>query len=310
LRAGVLLVVATIACSPDPPLIIPAPVGWRSAVVSIESSDGAERTAYEGGDEIRAERARGLDVEVLAAFFDQPLATLDLERGPIPVVPRMRPLPPPELGAFARAITGGVIGETETLSPSDARLTRIQIPELDAATCQRTGRCLEIREAVRSCTSDCSPDAPTLPAEPLRPTAPEPPVAPAPPVLTPCTGSWILQPTLPMTCSPPAVAAQSRCASGDAQHHGEPACRTVGSPCPAGDWPTPPVGAEVRWVRPFGGLDPFGAPAYASIPAAIASAPPGAVIALSKGTQLRRLARQRVCLRTARLAGRAPRHPS
>ena len=81
-----------------------------------------------------------------------------------------------------------------------------------------------------------------------------------------------------------AILPNTACASGTMALPGETACRPV-TPCGEGTWGEIPVDAGTRHVDPsFGGLGDgsAGAP-YTTIAAAVAAAPPGALIALAAG---------------------------
>lgn len=81
-----------------------------------------------------------------------------------------------------------------------------------------------------------------------------------------------------------AVLPDAACPSGTMALPGETSCRPV-MPCGDGTWGDIPVDANTRHVDPsFGGLGDGSASApYTTITAAVASAPPGAVIALAAG---------------------------
>jgi len=111
------------------------------------------------------------------------------------------------------------------------------------------------------------------------------------PVLTPCSGGW--REVAPeqedgiALCEPWPESGEEPCEGDHSHFPGEPGCRLVGTPCPAGDWaPDLPSDREVLYVRasaPPGGTgtreDPFG-----TIAEAAAASRSGTVIALSTGT--------------------------
>ncbi|MCC7540639.1 MAG: hypothetical protein IT379_30770 [Deltaproteobacteria bacterium] len=139
-------------------------------------------------------------------------------------------------------------------------------------------------------------------AEVPEPSAPAPPVipwleagrpdvaAPAPPELGPCPEGWrrIESATGIAHCDPWPEAGHARCARDDeTMLPGDPACRRIGSACPAGDFATDfPAGSTVVHVRPSAEPDGDGTPErpFATIEAAIAGSPQRAILALAKGT--------------------------
>lgn len=149
------------------------------------------------------------------------------------------------------------------------------------------------QEAV-ACTLPCpAPAAPDLPADAevlARPVVP--PMAPELPSFLPCPTGWSAVPTSSLaitTCEPPLVPPRVSCAVDEAQFFGEPACTRVGTPCPAGDFPPVadlPLGRPVLYAKPSaspGGDGSLTAP-FSNLPAALAAARPGTVIALAKET--------------------------
>lgn len=117
-----------------------------------------------------------------------------------------------------------------------------------------------------------------------------PPIAaPAPPTFTPCPTGW--REVAPSdadgvaTCEPFPEAGALECPDGEAHFPGEPGCAPIGAPCPAGEWPEGlPPDATVLFVRPGagGGTGTREAP-FGTVREAIAAAPDGATIALSRG---------------------------
>lgn len=117
-----------------------------------------------------------------------------------------------------------------------------------------------------------------------------PPIAaPAPPSFTPCPTGW--REVAPSdaegvtTCDPFLEAGALECPDGEAHFPGEPGCAPIGAPCPAGEWPEGlRPDATVLFVRPGaeGGTGTRDAP-FGTVREAIAAAPDGATIALSRG---------------------------
>lgn len=128
-------------------------------------------------------------------------------------------------------------------------------------------------------------------AEPEPPVAPEAPAATEPPRMTPCPAGWreVVDPDAAevVTCDPWPASGPEDCAAGEAHFPGGAGCERIGAVCPEGDYADGIVeGPDVLHV--LAGADPggdgtLGAP-FATIGEAIAAAPDGALIALSKGT--------------------------
>ncbi len=117
------------------------------------------------------------------------------------------------------------------------------------------------------------------------------PASPAPPRITPCPDGWreAADPGLPdiSVCDPWPATGPQDCAVDEAHFPGEADCRRVGTPCPAGDWADDlPAAGTVLFVLAGagGGGDGSRAAPFSTLAEAIAAAPSGAVVALSKGT--------------------------
>lgn len=120
------------------------------------------------------------------------------------------------------------------------------------------------------------------------------PFAPDPaalPVFVPCPAGWReLAPSAadePATCEPwPASGRVVSCPVAEAHFPGEPGCRSVGDPCPAGEWPEglPATGAIVYVRADAVGGDGTRALPFGTIVEAVAAAPAGAIVAIAKGT--------------------------
>lgn len=131
------------------------------------------------------------------------------------------------------------------------------------------------------------PDAGTS-FEPAPPEAVQPP---APPRLAPCPAGWReIAPVVTggaAACDPWPAGGVQTCPPDSAHFPGEPGCSRLGSACPAGDWAENlPANQPVVFARagaPAGGNGTRAAP-YGSIAEALAVAPAGSVVALSKGT--------------------------
>ncbi len=115
----------------------------------------------------------------------------------------------------------------------------------------------------------------------------------APPVATPslpCASGWRSVPTsdgAASYCDPWPTSGAVDCGAGEAHFPGEAGCVAVGRPCPAGADPADlPAGAVILHVRAGAapGGDGSATAPYATIAEAVASAPDGALLALSRGT--------------------------
>lgn len=111
-----------------------------------------------------------------------------------------------------------------------------------------------------------------------------PPIAP--PALTPCPDGWrVVEAAGTSVCEPWPAAGAARCVGGQAHFPGEPGCRTIGSACPAGDFPVGlPTDRPVLYVRPgaTGGDGSMTLP-FGTLAEALGAAAPDSVIALAKG---------------------------
>ena len=126
---------------------------------------------------------------------------------------------------------------------------------------------------------------------------PDPPTPPAPastierPSLTPCPSGWReLPPDAEddlATCEPWPEGGWEACEVGDAHFPGERSCAPIGSPCPAGIWPTDlPTAATLLWVNAdaeAGGAGSLESP-FTTVSAAVEAATEETVIAVAKGT--------------------------
>jgi hypothetical protein len=116
------------------------------------------------------------------------------------------------------------------------------------------------------------------------------PAPPLPPVLTPCPAGWreVADASGLITCDPwPATGYRTDCAWDEAHFAGTPGCARIGTECPADGWPADlPTDRVVVYVdddAAAGGDGASRASAFASIGAATAMAPAGAVIAVATG---------------------------
>ena len=117
------------------------------------------------------------------------------------------------------------------------------------------------------------------------------PAEPMPPNLLPCPPGWRAVPLEGgagvMVCLPWPEDSMRACLRGQAHFPGEPGCTPIGSVCPKGDWADSlPTAEHVLYVRPSdapGGVGTRERP-FGSISEAVEQAPPGTLIALSKGT--------------------------
>ncbi len=117
---------------------------------------------------------------------------------------------------------------------------------------------------------------------------PAPPAMPAPPSLEPCRAGWRAVPSTdgPTACDPWPASGQAVCPLGEAHFPGEPGCRSIGSACPAGEWPTDLPATGVLYVRagaPAGGTGTRAAP-FATIAAGVAAATAGTLVVAAPGT--------------------------
>lgn len=115
------------------------------------------------------------------------------------------------------------------------------------------------------------------------------PAPPAPPVMTPCPEGFYEVPGDPVVCSPWPETGMATCAQGLAHFPGEPGCRPLGSPCPAGDFPDDLPATSVVYVRPVeggSGGDGTREQPFARLTDAIAVATAGTTIALARGAHV------------------------
>lgn len=114
---------------------------------------------------------------------------------------------------------------------------------------------------------------------------------PDPPVFTPCPEGWReVESEVDedfITCDPWPESGRQDCAVGQAHFLGETACRTIGQPCPNGDWADDlPTDQTIVYVHALAAVEGTGAQdsPFGSIAEAVAASESGTVIALSKGT--------------------------
>lgn len=205
---------------------------------------------------------------------------LGLTPGEVSVVTQGgRPLPPAL--SVARSVVGSADG-FEALPDLEPPLTDLQIPIISAATCAQQGGCfLEADAAI--CNLPCpEPNEPAAPAPVL------PPVAPNPANLGPCPANWseTTETDGLSFCRPAARLSPETCLPGTWQPLYAAGCVPHGPRCPLGDWPgNLPSDRPVLYVRPGASQgDGSQAAPFGTIAQALASAPAGALLALSKGT--------------------------
>jgi len=111
-----------------------------------------------------------------------------------------------------------------------------------------------------------------------------PPIAP--PVLTPCPDGWreVVDGDV-TTCDPYPEGGAATCPPGQAHFAGEPACRVVGDPCPAGDFADglPTDGSVIYVLAGATGGDGSAAAPYGSLDQVPWISTAGKTVALSKG---------------------------
>jgi len=132
--------------------------------------------------------------------------------------------------------------------------------------------------------SGVDPDGGTVGYEPV------PPEAPQVPRLTPCPQGWRevvdADDASIATCDPWPETGREDCAIDEAHFPGGAGCEAIGTPCPAGDFAEDLPAGAVVYVRAgtgAGGDGSLAAP-FGAIADALATAVPGAIVALSKGT--------------------------
>jgi hypothetical protein len=234
-------------------LVVENPSG-QGAVAVLDVSRGAQSAAALSlGDGAR-----------LAALFT--LATLD----ELQVSPGVQPplssgastRPPPKIErAYASSFTGSEL--TWTLSSTSA-LPPIGLHEIDAARCAQSGGCVDSTNPP-ICSLACKRTAQIA--------------APMLPDLLPCAHGWTQRATGVdgvMACEPPPIprTASTSCAVDGAVFLAG-SCEMIGAPCGAGDFASDIPNGNVIYVRPGPGQP---------LAHAIASAPPGAILALAQGT--------------------------
>jgi hypothetical protein len=116
-------------------------------------------------------------------------------------------------------------------------------------------------------------------------------VLPEPPLLTPCPTGWrqlaASSPQEPATCHPWPEGGALSCPDGEAHFVGDSGCTPIGDACPEGEWATGlPTHSPVLYVRAGAGSGGTGTPEtpFGSLGEALATAMPGTVVALGKGT--------------------------
>ena len=114
-----------------------------------------------------------------------------------------------------------------------------------------------------------------------------PPAPPADVVLTPCPDGWREIPGAPTVCDPwPEGGRRTDCAFDEAHFPGHPGCERIGSACAADGWPADlPTDRAIVHVDDgaASGGDGSRAHPFRTLGAAIAAAPPSAVIAIATG---------------------------
>jgi hypothetical protein len=251
------LLAAGVACSP--PVIIDLPGDHASHILLAAGGEEQLVFAVERGVSLEVGVPAG-DLALALLAFDEPLAELGLEHGPVDVGPG-RPIP----AALAEVIqTSRIDGRSiAAWEVSEALLppfTEIEVPELSIERCFAGGGCFTREGTVRVCKLDCTIDPP------VRPTPPSPPDPVIPPDLGPCRRGWtpIGDGGCRLFLPDPPICAGPR----EAAFYGSAACTPLDRPC------TPPSGANVLRV-----------PAdFPSISAAAAAAWPGDVIHVDGGS--------------------------
>jgi hypothetical protein len=140
----------------------------------------------------------------------------------------------------------------------------------------------------------CSPSVPNFDApgvgdvESAFPVVPPAPLSPALlPALSPCPNGWQAVGDAPATCEPWAGGAAPACASDQALFPGAASCTLLGTACTADDWASGlPSSGTILFVKAgaTAGGDGSRLAPFATLAAAELAAPPGTIIALSKGT--------------------------
>lgn len=278
--------------------------GAKSVLIAVEASD--QQTIYPAPVEPSG-YLLGLPVEegagaVLTALY-QPwsLAELQLEAArPIAHNSREATRSVPVPLAVHRIEVDAEDARWQPDVETSEWIQRATLPALDLVRCAQEGGCLMSREQQAiACTLPCpAPEAPDPPAEAEVLAVPlVPPTAPEPPSFLPCPPGWAEVPTSSLaisTCEPPPVPARVPCAIDEAQFFGGSGCARVGTSCPAGDFLPPtelPLGRPVLYARRNvspGGDGSLAAP-FDNLPAALAAASPGTVIALAKETYAGRI---------------------
>ncbi|MCK6549065.1 hypothetical protein L6R52_24690 [Myxococcota bacterium] len=269
--SAVLAVIA--ACAPVREVSLPRlDVRTQALLVAVERPGAAPLLFARSRDDAPQAIAVGPDATLTLLELSDTLATLGLEAGALALATgdRSRPLPP-YFAAHALAGDGAWRPVTE-LGPIGA----LRLAAIDPFACAEGGGCV----AAGRCTLPCP-----RPAEPA---------APAPPELprwTPCPAGWEAR-AFPEDargagyCEPFPAATPATCPMGQYVFPGEAECRALG-PCSAGTFSDAVVGrVDVLFVdaeAAAGGDGSIERP-WTSLEVARAAAPPGATIALARGT--------------------------
>lgn len=169
-----------------------------------------------------------------------------------------------------------------TITPDELpdSIRNFRLPGLPLGECEEHDGCFRYVDGEEYCEVPCvEPEGgapmPALPA-----------AEPEPPVFTPCPAGWNVEPpessrqvTL---CRPVSVACP---VDDDVVYPGDEACAPAAGACPAGDFPENLPAGPVSYVLAgaAGGDGSEGAP-FGTIAEAVMLAPPGAVIAVGKGS--------------------------
>lgn len=294
---GALLAAA--ACAPAQELKLPdPPVNAKTLLLALdpprcESGTCAFAQLYEGTAPDSSLVLPAGEAKFFAAYFEDDLATLALQPGPLEVcfdgsphpecARGVRFLPAPEVvyGAAQRGTELDVFALETSLPPSIAELA---VPEIDRIECIESGRCFgPYEESTEPDQLRCVPCAD--PPTPVRPFAPSS-VTPVEKPRFACPLDWVSRELEHATvCDPPEPVQELDCPSDQFQFYGagaEASCVSPGDVCPSGNFPNLPPGAIYVLAGATGQTgainDPFG-----SLEEALLIAPAGQTIAVGPG---------------------------
>jgi hypothetical protein len=272
----------------------PTPAGAMNVLLVIESKGQVVATRVR---DVRSTEPLiipnlSTDDELWALYYDETLFRLGVPVGTSSAVTPANAgetssvLPPPD-ATFEAALETDEWREVN--EGPDAAIRTFKYPSLDWTACAMRGGCSHFPynpSRSSTVTAVCQNPCPT----PKEPEPPDPPAPPELPRIVPAAGcargfqavaTSSVDPV--MACDIVDLVADVCSGTASAQLLGDGGCRSIGDPCPTGEW-SDMVPPNAIYVRPgaMGGTGTSMQP-YGTIAEAMSAAPPGAVIALGSG---------------------------